>query len=206
MIPVHTLLEPSITTQCATKRSNAPLLTIVDLEHFPTDDGNRYELIDGVLYVATQPHWRHQNIATNLSGELWFWNRQTGAGKVLVEPGIIFASDTAIIPDIVWIHRDRLAIVLDEDGKLHAAPDLAVEILSAGKENQTRDREKKRVLYERYGVQEYWIVDRWQRQIEVYRLVNGQLALTHTYGVADTLTSPLLLGFACSVASVLDED
>jgi len=133
-------------------------LTIQDLEGRPTPlDDQRYELIDGELSVSTQPHWRHQFSAANIIYALAAWSRQNAAGMVLRAPGVVFANDTAVAPDVVWVSKDRLDTVLGEDGKLHAAPDLVVELLSPGLENQRRDREAKLSLYSRQGVREYWI-------------------------------------------------
>ena len=69
----------------------------------------------------------------------------------------------------VLISAARLKQALAEDGKLHAAPELVVEVLSPGNTNERRDREAKLKLYSRHGVQEYWIVDWMKRQVEVYQ-------------------------------------
>lgn len=85
---------------------------------------------------------------------------------------------------------------------LHAAPELMIEVMSPGWSNQIRDRQTKLKLYSRRGVEEYWIVDWQQRTMEIYRRENEQLTLTVTLRYADTLTSPLLPGFACNVAQL----
>jgi Uma2 family endonuclease len=59
-------------------------------------------------------------------------------------------------------------------------------------------------LYSRRGVSEYWIVNWWARQIEVYRRKNAQLHLAATLFEADRLDSPLLEGFSCSLASIFE--
>ena len=89
------------------------------------------------------------------------------------------------------------------DGHLYAAPDLAIEVLSSGKANEDRDREVKLTLYSRRGVREYWIIDRFTRTIAVYRrTAAAALELAATLTDRDTLTSPLLPGFALPVAQV----
>jgi Uma2 family endonuclease len=175
-------------------------MTIQDLEGFPTPlDDQRYELIDGDLFVSTQPHWQHQATVANIIYALVAWNRQTDAGMVFDAPGVIFANDTAVAPDVVWVSRQRLDAVLGEDGKLHAAPDLVVELLSPGPENEKRDRQAKLGLYSRQGVREYWIVD-WQHQeLHVYRRREAQLALITTLLADDMLQSPLLPDFAIPI-------
>src|SRR6266567_8676856 len=165
-----------------------------DLELLP-DDGSRYEIVDGELYVAKQPDWQHQLVGFRLGFLLQVWNEQSQAGLVNLTPGIIFADDTNVVPDVIWISQERLKAALHKDGKLHSAPELVVEVLSPGAENERRDREVKVKLYSRHGVKEYWVVN-WQAQnLEVYRRTNTLLTLEKTLEGNDTLDSPLLPGF-----------
>src|SRR5205085_6693914 len=83
--------------------------------------------------------------------------------------GVIFARDEAVAPDVVWVGADRLHSVLWDDGKLHAAPDLMVEVLSPGQANEERDRELKLDVYSRRGVREYWIASWQAHTVELYR-------------------------------------
>jgi Uma2 family endonuclease len=175
--------------------------TSADLELLP-DNGNRYEIIDGELLVTRAPHWDHQNAILNLSVALVTWSRSTGLGKVSVTPGIVFPDDDNVIPDLVWISNDRLALALDESGHLVAAPELVVEVLSAGSDNERRDREVKRKLYAIRGVQEYWVVDWKKQQIEIFRRDSNGLPLIATLFCQDVLSSPLLPNFEQSVAEV----
>ncbi len=172
-----------------------------DLELLP-DNGNRYEIIDGELLVTRAPHWDHQNAILNLSVALVTWSRSSGLGRVSVAPGVIFTDDDNVIPDLVWISNGRLARVLDESGHLLAAPELVVEVLSAGTDNERRDREVKRKLYAIRGVQEYWIIDWRRQQIEIFRRDSNGLPLVATLFCSDVLSSPLLPNFQQSVAEV----
>jgi len=81
---------------------------------------------------------------------------------------------------------------------------LVVEVLSPGSVNERRDREVKLKLYSRRGVSEYWIVDWQQRKVEVYQRQQMALHLLATLYATDTLTSPLLPGFACPVVTLFD--
>lgn len=172
-----------------------------DLELFP-DDGKRYEIIDGELYVSKQPSWEHQLMCLGIGFPLHSWSSETGAGVVNAAPGVIFADDDDVAPDLVWVARDRLPLLLGPDRKLHAAPDLVVEVLSPGSANERRDREAKLTLYSRRGVKEYWIVDWQRRQVEVYRREDAALQLVATLLERDTLTSPLLPGFSCALSDL----
>jgi Uma2 family endonuclease len=174
--------------------------TIADVEALPDDESRRYEIIDGELYVSRAPHWQHQSTCVRITTPLEIWNSETGLGEVLFAPGVIFSQWDAVIPDVVWISRARLAAIADSAGHLQGAPELAVEVLSPGAENTGRDRDAKLKLYSSRGVQEYWIVD-WRAQtVAVYRRQRAQLRLVFTLNPGDTLSSPLLPGFALPVA------
>ena len=82
------------------------------------------------------------------------------------------------------------------------APELMVEVLSPGEQNEQRDKTVKLKLYSRYGVQEYWIVNWRLKTLEVYRRDQAHLQLVHTLMVEDTLTSPLLPRFSVGLAQV----
>jgi len=115
---------------------------------------------------------------------------------------LIFAEDDDVAPDLVWVSRARGPQVFGVDGELHSAPELVIEVLSPGLTNRQRDCEAKLKLYSRRGVLEYWIVDWCTQQVEVYRGEELALRLVATLYTTDTLTSPLLLGFACEVATL----
>ncbi|MBW4559613.1 MAG: Uma2 family endonuclease [Mojavia pulchra JT2-VF2] len=173
--------------------------TTTDLKLFP-DNGNRYEIIDGELFVTKAPHWKHQKTCVRISAALDSWSQTTGLGEVVIAPGIIFGDADNVIPDVVWASNERLAGLLDEAGHLTAAPELIVEVLSPGSENEKRDRELKLKLYSSRGVREYWIVDWRQQQVEVYRREQTILKLIATLFNGDELNSPLLPNFSCAIA------
>ena len=175
--------------------------TLHDLELLPDDD-KRYEIIDGELYVAKQPDWEHQLVCFQLASLLQAWSEQSQLGLVNLAPGIIFTDDNNVVPDVVWISHERLRTALQADRKLHASPEIVVEVLSPGSENERRDREIKLKLYSRRNVKEYWIVNWRERSLEVYRREDAVLTLNKTLDAADVLESPLLPGFRCKVSQL----
>lgn len=177
-----------------------PLLTVADLDVLP-DDGNCYELIEGELFVSRAPSILHQSIARNLLADLTIYLRRNPIGKAWATPGVIFSDFNGIIPDIVFATNERLKQIMVWD-RFTGAPELMIEILSPGPENAKRDRVAKRHLYGKYGVQEYWIVDPENRTLEIYRLHEQLLDLATILMEQDDLTSLLLPGFSCSVASM----
>jgi Uma2 family endonuclease len=179
----------------------AEKFTSADLELMP-DDGKRYEIIEGELYVSGVPGYEHQYSCGRLFRFLDEWNDQDNKGVVLTGPGVIFAEDDDVIPDIIWITRERLEKHKDKAGHLHVAPELVVEVLSFGKTNELRDRKTKLKLYSRRGVQEYWIVDWMAQQVEIYRRQRAKLRQVATLFAQDYLESPLLPGFSCLAAKL----
>lgn len=172
--------------------------TTSDLELLP-ESSNRYEIIDGELFVTRAPHWKHQKTSSRVGNALDTWSLSTGLGEAVQAPGVIFSDADNVIPDVVWISNERLANGLDEAGHLTLAPELIAEVLSAGTQNERRDREAKLKLYAERGVQEYWILDWRSPQVEVYRRQQALLKLVCTLFPNDTLTSPLLPEFSCAV-------
>jgi Uma2 family endonuclease len=184
--------------------------TTADLDLFPERlDDTRYEIIDGELHVSRQPNVRHQYTCGQIHDLLNRWSRATGAGFAIFAPGVLFADDEAVAPDVVWVSAERLGHILGADGKLHAAPEIVVEALSPGASNEQRDREAKLRLYSRQDVQEYWVLDWQQRLVDVYRRnpqdnPQDRAALRHvaTLEADDFLDSPLRQGFSCRVADL----
>ena len=180
--------------------ANSLYWTTADLDVIPDNGGwLRHEVIAGELFVTRAPHIRHQGVGGNIQFELECWSRQTKLGKPFQTPGVIFTPTDAVIPDVVWASQARLERGVDTAGHFTITPELMVEILSAGEQNEQRDKSVKLKLYSRYGVQEYWIVN-WQLQtLEIYRRTDAQLQLVATLLAGDTLTSPLLPGFSAEI-------
>jgi Uma2 family endonuclease len=172
-----------------------------DLEVMP-DDGKTYEIVDGDLYVSRQPHLDHQIVCGKLLSLLEQWSEQARTGMPIFTPGVIFADDDDVVPDVIWISHERLTTALQPDGKLHSAPELVIEVLSPGGANERRDREAKLKLYSRRGVLEYWIASWQERRIEVYRRENAMLKPVSTLYENDVLESPHLAGFRCQVRQI----
>jgi Uma2 family endonuclease len=173
-----------------------------DLEELPDIEGVRYEIIAGELYVSRAPGARHQYTCGALASTLHVWSTQTGLGRTFPGPGLVFADDDDVIPDLVWVRRERVASILDRAGHFREAPELVVEVLSPGGPNEFRDRTAKLELYRRRGVLEYWVVDPRKELLEIYRVVGTELKQAATLSGKADLISPLLPGFTCPLASL----
>ena len=176
-------------------------LTVDDLDLFP-DDGNRYELIEGELFVSRAPRFFHQVIVANIIALVRPFLDHNPIGMIVPGPGVIFSQFSGVIPDLVFISNEQRGEIASGD-KVTGAPVLVIEILSPGADNARRDRIAKRQLYAKYGVKEYWIVDPESRAVEVYVLAGEMLELATVFTDQDELTSSVLPGFSCRVGDVL---
>lgn len=173
-------------------------LTNADVELMP-DDGNRYELIDGELYVSSAPAIIHQTVLMNIALAFAEYLRGNPIGRILPGVGVVFDEYNGVIPDLVFATHERMR-KSTSGGRFQAAPDIVIEILSPGASNERRDRHIKRSLYASRGVDEYWIVDPENRSIEIHRRNEaGALLFGETLRQGDELTCGLLPGFAARV-------
>lgn len=173
-------------------------LTYKDLETFPEDNFRR-ELIDGELIVTAAPSTRHQTVVLHLGSVLWAYGKAHG-GRAFVAPCDVYLSDINVVePDVLFVTAGRSERV--EDPFVRGAPDIVVEVSSPS----TRRLElvRKRELYERYGVPEYWYVDLDADRVEIYLLEEGRYGIPILLGGDDAITSDLLPGFSLAVSELL---
>ena len=179
-----------------------PLMTIDDLDVMP-DDGNRYELIEGELFVSCAPGLTHQRIFGRLFITIQKYLEQNPIGEAIATPGVIFSQYSGVIPDIIFISNERLDEIAQGE-RVIGSPDLVIEIVSPGAENRQRDRIAKRKLYGKREVKEYWIVDPEERSVEVYHLREHGLQLAAAYMNQDEISSSILPRFACKAINVFE--
>ncbi len=137
--------------------------TLAELDRLP-DDGNKYELVDGALFVTPAPSTAHEQLSAVLHAMLSPYVRKNGLGHVYTPRAVIRIGGSEVEPDLMV--RPATAILPTSWAEM-PTPSLVVEILSGT--TRRRDTEQKRAFYLRIGVQEYWIVDRWSRNIRVVR-------------------------------------
>jgi Uma2 family endonuclease len=140
-----------------------PHYTVDDLATLP-NDGNRYELLDGVLLVTPGPSVGHQVIASRIQTRLSNAVQLTGIAYV-VGPGVVVRlPNTQLQPDILVFPTSYNA---DTDWRKIKENWLAVEVLS--RSSKIYDREFKKDAYFALGVGQVWLVDRWTKSVEVWR-------------------------------------
>ena len=195
----------------ATMATAQRLWTYADLEDIP-DDGNRYDILGGMLVMRNVPSPEHGEALTEL---LIFFGWATEAGY-----GRMYTSSTAVAldyarhgedsvdvphPDIFFMRQDRL----DLKGKRgwEGVPDLIVEILSPGTRQEHRAGGRWWDAYDRNGVPHYWQVDLVRRQILQYPLIGDPHVGGHydepvTLREGDNLGSPLFPTITMPVSRV----
>ena len=159
----------------SSERLPAGPLTYEDYAAIP-NDGNRYEILDGELFVTPAPVPRHQRVLLNLFRIVDTHVRQHRLGEVLIAPiDLILAPTTVAQPDLLFIRAGREAIVTER--AVEASPDLVVEVLSPSSIRQ--DRTIKAGLYARFAIPSYWILDPRERVFEAYVLDGETYDLSH---------------------------
>ncbi len=162
--------------------------TYADWETLP-EDGNRYEIIDGVLYMTTAPGYFHQWILYRLAFLLGVPVNERGLGYAVFAPiGLLMPGSDPVQPDFVIVLKAHQAIIHDK--RIYGIPDLIIEVQSPG--NASYDQHVKLRAYETAGVPEYGIVDPAARTLSVYRLERtaeglGQYAQPRVFSAADTM-------------------
>ncbi len=143
-----------------------PSITWQDVQQMP-DDGNRYEAIEGDLYVTPAPSILHHRLTRALYEALKPLLLKPGYGELFWAPvGVEFpATGEGVQPDFMFVSNERRGII--GEAGIVGPPDLVVEILSPS--TASRDRSIKLRLYERQGVPEYWIVDPDENAVDVWR-------------------------------------
>ena len=146
-------------------------------------EGTLAEVINNQIFMSPFPLVKHQKILNTINSRLYNYFQATGLGEVFISPLDVYLDETsnAVQPDIIVVLKDNFNII-NEQGHIHGTPDLLVEILSPG--NKEYDLIKKKDLYERFGVKEYWIVDPETKLALVYKLVGGKYQ-----GVGDDIGS-----------------
>lgn len=168
------------------------------LEMFPEETKLRIELIGGELLMAASPALRHQRVVMRLTRALDRFAKDRG-GEVFGTILDIRLTDRDVVqPDIVYFRK-----LLPTGHPVDVVPDLVVEVSSPS--TRGVDRGRKRDLYERHGVGEYWFVDLERDRIEVHRREGDHLARPIALERGDRLTTPLLPGLSIEVGPVLGE-
>jgi Uma2 family endonuclease len=164
------------------------------------DDGCRYEVIRGNLYVTPAPVYDHQRVVTRLSWALTQFEIDTGLGVVLVAPFDVLLPDeiaSPVEPDLIFFRTGNQPRPGDSNFK--GVPDLVIEVESPS--TSQRDRTIKQDAYCEAGVPEYWRAEPRSRTVTVLALSEDRSRYVELgcFGRGETLHSALLPGLAIPV-------
>ena len=149
------------------------------------DDGKRYEIVRGDLYVTPSPSPMHQRISRRLQRQLEGYFHERSLGEVFDAPiDLILTNHDVLVPDLLVVADPDLITKRGIEGP----PLLVVEILSPSTRKQ--DRGVKAQRYAESGVEHYWIVDPESKRFECHRLAGGAFRLIADAGGEAILTHP----------------
>ncbi len=164
------------------------------------DDGNRYEIIEGVLYVTTAPSFFHQWIIRRLDQQVGTPAEQQGLAYIALAPiGVLMPGCDPVQPDFVLVLKQNAAII--HDRRIHGVPDLIVEVISPG--SASYDEGVKLEAYAQAGVPEYAVIEPATRKLRLYTLdVPGQFAAPREFGEGDSLSFDCLPDIILNVSDL----
>lgn len=148
-------------------------------ENLALQEKPREELLNGnIVLMSPRPTVNHNWIAGRIF--VAFSNYLKGKKSIPFSDGtdVYLTDKDRVIPDAMIVCRRE---IIQNDG-IHSAPDLVVEVLSPS--SAQKDRSYKKDLYEKTGVQEYWIVEPALRSIETYLLTDGKYRLNDIYALS----------------------
>jgi Uma2 family endonuclease len=175
--------------------------TYADWEKLP-DDGNIYEVIDGVLYVSKAPGIPHETILLNLYDAVGYPARQQKLARIyLANAGVLMPGCEPVQPDFIVVLEEHASIVKERG--VSGVPDLLGEILSPS--TKKYDETVKLKVYARCGVPEYVVIDPEQRQLRLYTLkALGDYGEPRTFNEGDTVTFACLPTIAVAVRMLFE--
>jgi len=178
------------------------ILTVADWEAMPHGDGNRYEIIEGELFVSCSAGLTHQRVLANLITLFVLFLEKNPIGEFLTDMGVILSKFSAVIPDLIILLNEQRDTIITDD-RLTGPPALVIEVVSPGAANSRRDRVDKLRLYTKHRVQEYWIVDPGNLTVDQYVSHGSSLKLSQTLQrEEERLSSAVIPGFSCLLSRI----
>ncbi|MDQ7822581.1 MAG: Uma2 family endonuclease [Candidatus Eremiobacteraeota bacterium] len=147
-------------------RPERPPLTYEDYAAFP-DDRNRYEIMEGELYMTPGPGTKHQKLSGRLFSILSTYIEHLEEGSFYYAPlDVILDNRTVMQPDLLYLSKERAS--LESERGIEGPPDLVIEILSPS--SMRNDRVFKFRIYAKYRIEWYWMLDPDTKVLEEYAL------------------------------------
>ena len=141
-------------------------------------EGTLCEVIDNVLYMSPTPKYSHQKLLGLMYRIISEHVEKSNIGEAIISPFDVYFEEllSAVQPDLLVVLNENRHI-LKEDGYIHGAPDIIIEVLSG---NKKRDLVKKKSLYEKAGVKEYFAVDAQNSEITSWLLKESKYEIQYS--------------------------
>lgn len=167
----------------------------------------RVELIKGKIFrMSPAPTTAHQRVSSHLFAAMFNYLTDKQCEVFAAPFDVRFPGRSKDDKDIITVLQPDLCVVCDpqkiDDRGCLGAPDLVVEILSAG--NHKRELKYKYDIYEEAGVKEYWIADPAEKSVQIYVLTDGVFLASGPLYEEDTATSTAIPGFTVNLTSIFE--
>jgi Uma2 family endonuclease len=163
------------------------------------EDGNRYEVIDGGLYVTPPPLVIHQFGLGRLYVRLANHINDDDLGIILPAPvGVKLDDENGLQPDLLFISNARRHIISERG--VEWAPDLVVEVISPSTESRDRGIKKRR--YAAAGVPRYWMLLPREKALEAYELGEDDYQLVGMFGPGSIFRPALFPGLEIPIDEI----
>ena len=134
-------------------------------------EGTLCQLINNKLIMSPSPQNVHQVILNEINVEISLYLRKNKIGEIRIAPyDVHFSPQNILQPDLLFVENKNLDKI--QKTGLYGAPDLIIEILSPS--TAKLDYKEKKLVYEKFGVQEYFIVDPDSKSVDSFFLKKGK--------------------------------
>jgi Uma2 family endonuclease len=169
-------------------------------DYIKLNDDKRYEVIEGRLVEMAGASFEHQDILSEIFIRMREFVKRNNLGKVIPSPFDVILSDENVVqPDIVFISKNKLHLIKQS---LFGIPDLVVEIVSES--SKKKDKIIKKKLYEKFGINEYWVVEPNDKKIIVHVINNNRYVVYSSAKEEGIIKSKVLEGFELNLKEVFE--
>ena len=167
-------------------------------DYLQTPEGSGFQLLDGVVMESPSPVYSHQSFVKKFFLEINDFVEENKLGTVEFAPlDVYFDDENCVQPDILFITEKRKHIITKKN--IQGAPDLVVEVVSG---TRNIDTVKKKQLYEKFGVKEYWIVFPEEETVAVYTLSGNCYQSLGNFQKSGILHSHILTGLQIDLKNI----
>ena len=179
-------------------------ITYEKFKKISEDSDNRYEYIDGKIYMLASPAVTHQRVVRNILVKLDSWFDNKGCEPFTSPFDVTLYKGTKEEKNINIVQPDILVICdqenINEDDRYFGTPELVIEVLSEF--NKHHDIIRKLELYRATGIKEYWIVNPFAEEISLYTFEESNIKEMMSFKNNETISSVVFEGFKMSLCNV----